>query len=110
MTSRLSYLPSLSLDPQGTTSSFNKAKASWTYNVPVSASWEIDIFGRLTNAKRQAKAALSQSQAYSQAVQTQLIANIANLYYTPIDAGSAIRDHDGNRREIGKRAFVPPKR
>ena len=82
MTSRLSYLPSLSLDPQGTTSSFNKAKASWTYNVPVSASWEIDIFGRLTNAKRQAKAALSQSQAYSQAVQTQLIANIANLYYT----------------------------
>ena len=82
MTSRLSYLPSLSLDPQGTTSSFDKAKASWTYNVPVSASWEIDIFGRLTNAKRQAKAALSQSQAYSQAVQTQLIANIANLYYT----------------------------
>ena len=82
MTSRLSYLPSLSLDPQGTTSSFDKAKASWTYNVPVSASWEVDIFGRLTNAKRQAKAALSQSQAYSQAVQTQLIANIANLYYT----------------------------
>ena len=62
MTSRLSYLPSLSLDPQGTTSSFDKAKASWTYNVPVSASWEVDIFGRLTNAKRQAKAALSQSQ------------------------------------------------
>ena len=82
MTSRLSYLPSLSLDPQGTTSSFDKAKASWTYNVPVSASWEVDIFDRLTNAKRQAKAALSQSQAYSQAVQTQLIANIANLYYT----------------------------
>jgi multidrug efflux system outer membrane protein len=82
MTSRLSYLPSLSLDPQGTTSSFDKAKASWTYNVPVSASWEVDIFGRLTNVKRQAKAALSQSQAYSQAVQTQLIANIANLYYT----------------------------
>ena len=80
MTSRLSYLPSLSLDPQGTTSSFDKAKASWTYNVPVSASWEVDIFDRLTNAKRQAKAALSQSQAYSQAVQTQLIANIANLY------------------------------
>lgn len=82
MTSRLSYLPSLSLDPQGTVSSFDKAKASWTYSVPVSASWEIDIFGRLTNAKRQAKAALLQSQEYSQAVRTRLIANIANLYYT----------------------------
>ena len=103
MPSRLSYLPSLSLDPQGTTSSFDKAKASWTYNVPVSASWEIDIFGRLTNAKRQAKAALSQSQAYSQAVQTQLIANIANL-----DAGPAIRDHDRNRREMARKPSYHP--
>ena len=82
MTSRLSYLPSLSLDPQGTTSSFNKAKASWTYNVPVSASWEIDIFGRLTNAKRRAQAVVAQSRDYEQAVQTQLIAAVANNYFT----------------------------
>ena len=82
LSARLSYLPAFSLSPQGTASSFDGGKATQTYSLPVSASWEIDIFGRLTNAKRQAKAALSQSQAYSQAVQTQLIANIANLYYT----------------------------
>ena len=82
MTSRLSYLPSLSLDPQGTVSSFDKAKASWTYNVPVSASWEIDIFGRLTNAKRRAQAVVAQSRDYEQAVQTQLIAAVANNYFT----------------------------
>ena len=48
----------------------------------VSASWEADIFGSLSNAKRKAAAALEQSVAYKQAVQTQLVATIANTYYT----------------------------
>ena len=46
------------------------------------ASWEADIFGSLRNAKRKAQAALEQSTAYKQAVQTQLVATIANSYYT----------------------------
>ena len=41
-----------------------------------------DIFGRLTNSKRRAKALYAQSQEYRQAVQTQVIASVANLYYT----------------------------
>lgn len=82
LASRLSYLPSLALEPQGTVSGLDGAKASWSYNVPLAASWEVDIFGRLTAAKRQAHAALLQSQAYGQAVRTQLVAQIANLYYT----------------------------
>lgn len=36
----------------------------------------------MTNAKREAKAVLEQSEAYRQAVQTQLVATIANSYYT----------------------------
>ena len=48
----------------------------------VSASWEIDIFGRLTNAKRRAQAVVAQSRDYEQAVQTQLIAAVANNYFT----------------------------
>lgn len=48
----------------------------------LSASWEADIFGGLTNAKRKAAASLEQSLAYKQAVQTQLLATIANTYYT----------------------------
>lgn len=79
---RLAFLPSFSLAPQGSVSSFDNSKASWTYNVPVTASWEVDIFGRLLNSKRQAKALYAQSQEYKQAVQTQLIASVANLYYT----------------------------
>lgn len=82
MTSRLSYLPSLSLTPQGTLSSIEGSKPSKTYDLAVSADWEIDLFGKLLNAKRGARAALEQSEAYRQAVQTQLVATIANSYYT----------------------------
>ena len=45
-------------------------------------SWEADIFGRLRNARKGAAAALEQSEAYMQAVQTQLIATIAGSYYS----------------------------
>lgn len=79
---RLSYLPSLSLAPEGGGSSFDGSKATKTYTLPVTASWEVDIFGRLTNAKRRSKAAYLQSREYAQAVQTQLVAGIANSYYT----------------------------
>lgn len=79
---RLAFLPSLSLTPQGGVSSFDSSKGQWTYNAPVTASWEIDIFGRLLNSERNAKAMLMQSEAYKQAVRTQIIATIANGYYT----------------------------
>lgn len=79
---RLAYLPSFMLTPQGGVSSFDNSKGSWTYNGIASASWEVDIFGKLTNAKRRSKALYLQSVEYEQAVSTSLIANVANLYYT----------------------------
>lgn len=82
LSARLSYLPSFALAPEGSVSSFNHGKATKTYTLPVAASWEIDVFGRLTNTKRRSKAAYLQSKEYARAVQTQLIANIANSYYT----------------------------
>ena len=81
MNARLSYLPSVSLTPEGTISHYESATAR-SYNLGASASWEIDIFGKVTNAQRGAKAALENSRAYEQAVQTQLVATIANSYYT----------------------------
>lgn len=79
---RLAYLPSFMLTPQGGVSSFDGSKGSWTYTGIASAGWEIDIFGKLTNAKRRAKALYLQSLEYEQAVTSSLIANVANLYYT----------------------------
>ena len=82
MTSKLSYLPSLFLAPEGAVSSFDRGKATQTYSLPVTASWELDIFGKVTTAKHRAKAAYEQSKEYEQAVKTQLVSSVANTYYT----------------------------
>lgn len=82
LSARLAYTPSLNLAPTGTIASFNRSSASQTYQLPVVASWEIDIFGKLLNSKRAAKAALMGSEAYEQAVRTQIISAVANTYYT----------------------------
>ena len=79
---RLAYLPSFDFAPQGAISSFDNANTTKTYNIPVTASWQIDIFNALTNSKRKARALYAQSKEYQQAVKTQLISGTANLYYT----------------------------
>ena len=81
-TARLAYLPSVQADASGTLSGFDGGAATKTYSLGGSASWEIDIFGKLTNAKRGAAAALEESEASRQAVRTQLIATVAGSYYT----------------------------
>lgn len=82
MSAKLAFLPSFALSPQGTISSFDGHKATQAYSLPMTVSWELDIFGRLRNAKSQAKALYAQSKDYQQAVRTQLVTGIANIYYT----------------------------
>lgn len=82
LSAKLAYAPSLSLSPQGTISSFNNNAATKTYSLPITASWELSLFGGILNAKRGAEAIVKQAKAYQQAVQTQVVANIANMYYT----------------------------
>lgn len=78
---RLSYLPSVALAPNGAGVSYAESKMTWTYQLPMAVSWEIDIFGKLLNTNRGAKAAVLQSKAYQQAVRSQIIAGVANCYY-----------------------------
>ena len=79
---KLSFLPSLTLSPQGTLTSTAGSKTVKTYELPVQASWEIDLFGNLRNAKKGTQATLLQQQTYQQAVRSELIAGIANTYYS----------------------------
>ena len=79
---KLSRLPSLSLAPQGTVSSWDGASASKGYMLPVSASWEIDIFAKQLNASRAAQSSLMQTKEYQLAVKSGVVAAIANTYYT----------------------------
>ena len=88
---RLAYLPSFNFAPQGSLSSFDTNTPAKTYSIPVTASWQIDIFNGLTNAKRKSKALYAQSKEYEQAVKTQLISGIANLYYTLLMLDSQYR-------------------
>ncbi len=78
---RKALLPSASLAATGTLSSHDGAKAQQTYSVGPEVSWEVDIFGKLTNEKRIQAATLEESMAYEQAVQTELVATIACDYY-----------------------------
>ena len=78
---KLAYLPSAELKAEGTVSRFDES-TSKTYNLGAGTSWEIDLFGKLTAAKREAAAALESSEAYRQAVQTQLVSTVADSYYT----------------------------
>lgn len=79
---KLAFLPSLTLSPQGTLTSTAGSKTVKTYELPVQASWEIDLFGNLRNAKKGTQSTLLQQQAYQQAVRSELIAGIANTYYS----------------------------
>ena len=62
---KLAFLPALSFTPQGTIASWDGQAATKTYTMPVTASWMVDLFGNLLSQKR-----------------SNLIANIANMYYT----------------------------
>ncbi|MCR4921244.1 MAG: efflux transporter outer membrane subunit [Bacteroidaceae bacterium] len=91
---RLAFFPSLAFAPSGTISGIvdpydrDKYKAvmgggaNKTYSFPLSMNWQIDAFGTLRNTKKNREVAVEQMKSVRQAVQTSLIANVANLYYT----------------------------
>lgn len=79
---RMAYFPSLSLGAQASSSNINNFKVqSWSYSVPLQASWEVDLFGKLLNNKRSASANYEMTQDYAQAVRSQIIGAVANCYY-----------------------------
>lgn len=78
---RLQYLPTVGIGLSGSISDVTGAAVrSWT--LPVDAGWQIDIFGKTTNAKRSAEAALEESKASRSAVYTKLVADLASMYYS----------------------------
>ena len=81
---KLAFLPSVAFTPQGslTTLRTDPAINSKTYQLPVSASWNLDLFGNLLNAKRSAQMQLIATKDYQTVVKTNIISGIANLYYT----------------------------
>ena len=79
---KLAFLPSIALTPQGTLSSFDGSKTTKSYQLPISASWNVDLFGNILSVKRSAQMQLLQAKDYQLAVKTNIITGVANLYYT----------------------------
>ena len=81
--SKVAFLPSVVFAPNGSISHFGTHTSSTqAYTLPITASWDVDLFGKLRSQKKAAQMALIQSRDYKVAVQTNLICNVANLYYT----------------------------
>ena len=79
---KLAFVPQFVFSPTGTIASLDGAKATKSYSLPVTASWTIDLFGNLLSVKRSAQVALLAAKDYQVVVQTQVVCNIANMYYT----------------------------
>ena len=81
---KLAYLPQIALTPSGTISHafVDYTTTNKTYTIPVQASWQIDAFGTLYNAKKQGELTLEQAKWARHATQTAIVAGVANLYYS----------------------------
>jgi len=80
---KLAYIPTLSITPfdEAVFSGDKLGKATNTFDFNISSSWQLDIF-RLINNQKSAQASVEQMKDYRQAVQAQLIASVANTYYS----------------------------
>ena len=80
--SKLSYLPTLAVAPQGQIASFDGGKATKTYTLPLSLSWELGSWGSLRNNRKKAGVDTLIAAGAKQATQTAIVSAVANLYYT----------------------------
>ena len=78
---KLAYLPALNLAPSGTLAKFDDNPWTKTYNLPLQLSWDVDVFGSITNKKRAAKAVMLQAQMREEAVRANLVSTTAQQYY-----------------------------
>lgn len=91
---RLALLPTVGITPSV---SFGESEVRYGgsalgYGISPAASWEVDLRGSLTGARRKALAAYERCGAAYRSVRTELIASIARAYYTlqMLDAKRAI--------------------
>ena len=81
---KLAFLPSVAIAPSGTIArvQMDGASTTKTYQLPIQASWNVDLFGNILSQKRSAQMKLLATKDYQVAVQTNIICGVANLYYT----------------------------
>jgi multidrug efflux system outer membrane protein len=94
------YFPSLSVGTDWTHQELSKNsqfgafledRSTNQYQLSGNLSWEADIWGKIRSNKRATNAAYLQTTAANQAIKTQLIANIATVYYQLLSIDAQIK-------------------
>ena len=80
---KLAYIPTLSVTPydEAVFSGRDLGTVSNSYDFNISSTWQLNIF-RLINNQKSAQASVEQMEDYRQAVRSQVVASVANTYYS----------------------------
>ena len=84
---KLAYIPSFYFKPSGSISQIwdpydrGSYSATKSYSLPISLSWQVGSIGSLRNSKKKAEVTRDQLRNAKQAIQAQLVAGIASMYY-----------------------------
>lgn len=81
---KLSYIPSFAFAPSGTITKTQGMAMTKSYTLPITMDWELNFVGSRKAGKQIAKAQFEESQEQLRYSQIQLVAAIANAYYTLI--------------------------
>ena len=93
--SRQAFLPNLNAAASGLAGNPSNLKTATfnttLYQLALNTNWEADLWGKLKSSKRASLASLLQNEAYGRVVQTDLVAAIANYYYTLLGLDQELR-------------------
>lgn len=78
---KLSYFPSVAINPNGGSASYGGSHMNWSYTIPVALSWEVDVFGKMLNRKRGAQVGVEMAEDYVSAARSQIVCGVASTYY-----------------------------
>ena len=88
---KLSYLPSFALSPSGIVAKANGSPVSASYELPLTMSWELNLGGQVEAQKAATKYQWMNTQEQLNYTRLQLIASVANTYYTLIMLDEQLR-------------------
>lgn len=88
---KLAYLPTFALSPSATVSKAQGSNATYSYELPLTMSWELNLGGQLRAQREASRYQWMGSQEQLGYARLQLIASVANAYYTLVMLDEQLR-------------------
>lgn len=90
-TAKLAYLPAFALSPSGTLSKAGNNAMTKTYELPITMQWELNLGGQQGAQQSASRYQWMNAQEQLKYTQVQLIASVANSYYTLVMIDEQLR-------------------